>query len=259
MRVRSFEFNDTPGCPAFIRDSIVETLGLGLRWGRIYEGVGPVFAEFCERARVDTMLDLCSGSGEPASIFLGALERAGASPPRFVLSDLFPNVASMERVAARHPGRVDVVRQPVDATSVPAEVDQGARTVISAFHHFAPDLARGILADCVAKRRAVFIVEALAGDLRSLLSIIPVMVPAVLANPVHAGRDNALKALFTWALPVIPVLGFWDAVISDVRIYRERELRALVEPLGGDYSWEYREVPFFPGGRASCFYGVPPG
>jgi hypothetical protein len=257
-RVQAFEFNELAGCPAFVRDSIVEALGAGLRWGGMYDAVGPIFAEFLSRSGADAVLDVCSGSGEPASILLDALARAGAPGPRFALSDLFPNVPALEVVAARHPGRVEVVRAPVDATAVPTEVDRGARTIISAFHHFPPDLARRILADCVAKRRAVFIVEALRRDLRSLLSILPAMTVAALVNPLRTRSDRAKKALATWVVPVVPAAGLWDAVVSDLRSYREDELRALVEPLGGGYAWECREAGYFPGGRALCFYGVPP-
>lgn len=257
-RVHAFEFNERPECPAFVRDSIVEALGAGLRWGRMYDAVGPIFAEFLERSGCDAVLDVCSGSGEPASILLDALDRAGARAPRFALSDLFPNVPTMEAVAARHPGRVEVVREPVDATAVPAAIDRGARTIISAFHHFPPDLAAAILADCVAKRRAVFVVEALRRDLRSLLSILPAMTVAALVNPLRARRDRVKKALATWVVPIVPAAGLWDAVVSDLRSYREDELRALVAPLGGGYLWEGREARYRPGGRALCFFGLPP-
>lgn len=257
MRIHAFEFNERPECPAFVRDAITETLGTGLRWGRIYDGAGPIFAEFCERARCDTVLDLCSGSGEPVSILLEALARRGVPAPRFVLSDLLPNVAAMERVAALHPGRIDVVTRPVDATDVPDDVDRGAPSMISALHHFPPALARRLLADCVAKRRAVFLLDAMAGDVRSLLAVLPSMTAAVLATPLLARRDRLLKALATYALPLVPAAGLWDAVVSHLRSYGEADLRAMVAPLGGGYAWEYRELPFFPGGRAMCFYGVP--
>lgn len=257
VRIHAFEFNERAECPAFVRDAIVETLGTGLRWGRVYDGAGPIFAEFCERARCDTVLDLCSGSGEPVAILLEALARRGAPAPRFVLSDLFPNVAAMQRVAEQHPGMIDVVTRPVDATDVPADVDRGARAVISALHHFPPPLAARLLADCVARRRAVFLLDAMAGDVRSLLSILPYMTAALLATPLLARRDRVLKALATYALPVVPLAGLWDAVVSYARSYGEEELRAMVAPLGGGYAWEYRELPFAPCGKAMCFYGVP--
>ena len=40
------EFNERSECPKFIRDSVVETLGLGLRWVKMGNIIGPPFAEF---------------------------------------------------------------------------------------------------------------------------------------------------------------------------------------------------------------------
>jgi hypothetical protein len=51
------------------------------------------------------------------------------------------------------------VATPVDATNVPADLDC-VRTMFNGFHHFAPDAAGAILADAVAKRGAIAIVEA---------------------------------------------------------------------------------------------------
>jgi hypothetical protein len=204
------------------------------------------------------VLDLCTGTGEPVSILLDAITRAGGKPPRFLLSDLFPNETAMKRVEARHPGFVEAVVEPVDATAVPGQVDRAARSVMSAFHHFPPELASRILADSVAKGRAIFIAEGFPRSLLRLAAILPCMALAVLANPFLTGRDRLAKIFFTFVLPVIPLAGAWDAFVSNRRIHSEAELRALVARLGSGYSWSYREVPFFPFGRAVAFSGVPP-
>jgi len=160
-------------------------------------------------------------------------------------------------VALRHPGRVAVVSEPVDATRVPDEVDQQARTVMSAFHHFPAHLASEILGDCVRKRRPIFILEAFPRKISRMLSVLPAMTVAVLANPFLTRRDQVAKIVFTYLLPVIPLAGLWDALVSVFRVHSEAELRAMVAPFGGDYSWEYREIPFFPFGRLAVFFGIP--
>ncbi len=48
--------------------------------------------------------------------------------------------------------------EPVDATAVPAELG-GFRTLLGAFHHFPPDVARSILADAAQKRRGLAVLE----------------------------------------------------------------------------------------------------
>lgn len=256
-RIQAFEFNDLPLAPRWLRESIVEILGLGLRWGGIYVPVAPLFARFVERAGAQTVLDLASGSGEPCAILIDALRRHGIEPPRFVVSDLFPNEAALRSVAERYPGKVDVIATSVDATSVPNEVDQPARTIITAFHHLDGALARSVLGDCVKKKRAIFIVEAFPRSYRRLLAVMPAMILATLANPFLAKRQKLVKLFFTFVVPVIPLCGLWDAFVSVLRIHSEADLRAMVAGMEGGYAWSYEEAPFFPLGRATVFSGVP--
>lgn len=258
-RIQAFEFHERAECPGFIRESIVEALGNGLRWRGVYDLVAPALADFCARARCAEILDLCSGSGEPAAALLEACDRQGLASPRFVLSDLYPNAAALAQVAARHPRRVEWVGAPVDATEVPEEADRAGRTIVNAFHHFPPPIARRILRDAVVKRRAIFIVEAFPGrDLLGLASVYPGLVAGALASPFLARRDRLLKLLATYVAPVVPVLGTWDALVSNLRVHGERELGAMVRGLGGAYAWQYRELPLAPFGRAVVFSGVPP-
>jgi len=255
-RVHAFEFNELPACPRVVRESIVETLGLGYRWARVLDGVGPLFADFYARARCASVLDLCSGSGEPVAAMLEALARRGLPQPRFHLSDLYPDVAAMRRAASRHPGLVEVVAEPVDACAVPDRHDQPARTIINALHHLPPPVAARLVADTVAKRRALFVVEGFPRSLGRMAATLPILLVAGALNPLLAPRDRALKLLCTWLTPVVAVAGLWDAVVSALRMYDEAELRAMAAGAEG-YDWEYREVPFGPGGRAVVFSGVP--
>jgi hypothetical protein len=255
-RVHAFEFNDLSACPSVVRESIVETLGLGFRWGRVLDGVGPLFVDFCARARCASVLDLCSGSGEPVAILLDALARRGLPPPRFLLSDLYPDFAAMRRVAGRYPGIVEVALEPVDACDVPAHHDRPARSIVNALHHLPPPVAARLIADTVAKRRALFVVEGFPRSLRRMAATLPALLVAGAVNPLLAPRDRALKLLCTWATPVVAATGMWDAVVSALRMHSEAELRAMTAGARG-YEWEYHEVPFSPGGRATVFWGVP--
>ncbi len=256
-RIQAFELHDLPACPAVIRESVQEALGNGLRWGRIYDGAAPIFQRFCHRAGCEEVLDLGSGSGEPISVLIEACERQGIEPPRFVLSDLYPHAECMARVVRCHPGRVEAVATPVDATRVPAAVDRGARSIITAFHHFAPAAARAILADCVRSRRAVFILEPFVPGLLRAAKVALFCQLAGWLNPLVAAEHRLLKAVLTYLLPVLPLALAWDGLISVLRAYSEQELRALVEPLGRSFAWEYQTVPLPWGGRLTTFSGVP--
>jgi len=257
-RVQAFEFNERPETPGFVRDAITEVLGMVWRLFRIRDPLGPVFSDFCRRAGCRRVLDLASGSGEPASLLAEGLIRQGDDSVSLVLSDLYPKPGPMERVAARYPGRMEIWRQPVDAADVPDEIPCDGCTIVGAFHHFPPALATRILADCVRKRRPVFIVDVPRGAVPWFLLLFPVPgVPALLLNPLLSREDRLGKAVFTYLVPAIPVLGAWDFLVSASRFYSEGEYRAMAEQAGSGFRWEYREVKSLPGARLAVFSGLP--
>lgn len=264
-RIQLFEFNERSECPAFIREALTETLGQGLKLGGIYKNVAPLFSEFCQTAEADSVLDLCSGSGEPVSIFLSALQaqqRSQNSPqhatlPKFTLSDLLPNRKAMGLVASRHPGLITPVYTAVDATNVPQDMRFPACTIISSFHHFTPKMAYKILQNCVAQDRAVFIVEPFTRNLKRATAPVPALATAAYWHPIKTKEKSLLKGFFTYAIPLIPIIGAWDATISFCRIYSKKMLLDMVAPFRKVFHWRYEEVPYWPFGNALVFYGVP--
>lgn len=255
-RVHAFEFNDLQVCPQFVRDSVVEILGEGLQALDFGSVIGPPFRQFARRANVEAVLDLASGTGVPARLLCDWL---GDEAPRFVLSDLHVNGPALIEQIAAHPERLSAVWEPMDASSVPAAVEHGARTIINAFHHFEPHLAQAILSDAVAQQKAVFIYEGFPRNLLRLLPTMPAMGPCVWLNPTRTRRDRALKAVFTYLLPIIPLVSLWDASVSVLRVYSERELMAFAHRAGGNYEWQYREIDYAMGGKGVVFTGIPMG
>jgi hypothetical protein len=254
-RIHAFEFNDVAACPAFVRDSVVEILGHGLTALDFGGVIAPSFSRFVQQARVSAVLDLASGTGVPARLICDAL---GEAAPSFWLSDIYPNAPALREAVAAHPAKLEACMTPVDATAVPRDVAHDARTIINAFHHFRPALAHAVLADAIAQRKAVFIYEGFPRQLRRLAATMPAMGPCVWLNPFRSRRARLLKGLFTYLLPVIPLVSLWDAVVSVLRIYSEPELRALAEAAGGsDYHWAYQEVPYLNGAQAVVFTGIP--
>jgi hypothetical protein len=254
-RIHAFEFNDVAACPEFVRDSVVEILGHGLTALDFGEVIAPTFSRFVQQAQVSAVLDLASGTGVPARLICDAL---GEAAPRFLLSDLFPNVPALRAAVAAHPTKLEACMTPVDATAVHADVAHDARTIINAFHHLRPSLAHAVLADAIAQRKAVFVYESFPPKLRRLAATLPALAPGVWLNPLRSRRAPALKGLFTYLLPLIPAVSLWDAVVSVLRIYSEPELRAMAQAAGGrDYHWSYQEVPYLRGAQAVVFIGIP--
>jgi hypothetical protein len=257
-RLQLFEFNDLAATPAPLRDTIVETLSRALRWGRMLEGVVPPLREFLAAAGAREILDLCAGAGGPATILAEELARAGGEPPRIVLTDRFPRIEDWRAAQAAFPAVLDHVPEPVDATAIPEAISAGrARTVINAFHHFPPALARAILADAVAHSRGIFVSEAFGRNPLQFLPFGPAGLAALAAAPLLTRRDRLAKALLAWATPIALAAGTWDGLVSTMRIYTEDDLRAMVAPFGGDWRWEFGTYRYPLGGVGQWFYGVP--
>ncbi len=256
-RLHLLELNDHAATPAALRDVIVSTLSRSLRWGRMLRGLVEPFRAFLAAAGTDEVLDLCAGAGGPAAVLADELAAHGAAP-RFLLTDLYPRPEAWAALRAERPGVLDFIEDPVDATAIPAPLAAGrARTIINAFHHFPPPLARAILADAVRGSRGIFIAEGLNRNPLSFLSMGPAALAALYAEPLLASRDRLLKALLVWGSPVALAAGTWDGLVSTLRIYQEAELRDMVAPLGDHFVWTYGTYPSPLGGRGSYFHGVP--
>ncbi len=257
-RAHLFEFNDSSWAPQPLRDTVIEALSRALDWGRMLRGLVAPFEAFVAATAAREILDVCAGAGGPARILVGEITRAGRTPPRFVLTDLQPQIGAWSAAREAFPGVVDFEPEPVDATRIPPHLADGrARTIINAFHHFPPELARRILEDAVAGSSGVFIAEGFERNPLRFASFGPAGLLSLAVNPLMSPRDRLAKALLTWASPIALAVSIWDGLVSTMRVYTEEELREMVAPFGGAFVWTYGTYDYAPGGRGYYFYGVP--
>ena len=257
-RLHLFEFNDSSWAPRPLRDTIVEALSRTLSWGRLLGGLVAPFEEFVERAGVDEVLDVCAGAGGPARILVDEIRRAGRKPPRFLLTDLQPQLEAWQAAQRAFPDEIGFVAAPIDATAIPRDVAGGrARVIINSFHHFPPELAQSILRDAVEGSAGIFIAEPWERNPLRFGTFIPVGVLALAVNPFLSGRDRLVKGLLTFASPAVTAVALWDGLVSTMRVYSRQELEAMVAPLGDRFTWTFGYHRYSPGGRGYYFYGIP--
>jgi hypothetical protein len=146
----------------------------------------------------------------------------------------------------------------VDATNVPAELD-GVRTMFNAFHHFPPAVARAILADAVAKRRALAIFEGANSRAVGVIAM-PLQLPLILLLTPFVRPFRWSRLLFTYIVPLIPLMVLFDGTVSFLRLYLEDDLRELVAGVPGHetFVWDIgsTSVRGFPH-RLTHLIGVP--
>ncbi|MEK6623630.1 MAG: hypothetical protein AABY86_01595, partial [Bdellovibrionota bacterium] len=229
-----------------------------LEWGRMMQNLVPVFERFLHATGAHEVLDLGSGAGGPAKIFAHEIQRAGRTPPCFILTDLHPRIATWESLRSQLPGVVNFEPTSVDATNVPPALSSGrVRTIINAFHHMPPSLATAILEDAVRGGQGIFISEPFERNPLQFFNMAPVGFLALLSTPLLTRTDAIAKALYAWTTPLAMALSTWDGLVSAMRMYSEQDLRAMVAPFGSHWHWEYGRYAYPPFGHGYYFSGIP--
>ncbi|MFZ5481616.1 MAG: class I SAM-dependent methyltransferase [Myxococcota bacterium] len=235
-RLHLIEIEDQAWCPAVLRDAATAWLAWAIRSTRQDRFIAKHFAGVLKSVGADRVVDLCSGGSGPVLSVVEALREEGV-PVQVRLTDKFPNLPAFQAAAKAGNGAVSFEREPVDATNVPPEL-AGMRTIFNAFHHFAPEQARAILADAAARRQPIAVYEVVAREPLALLGMMFVPINVALGVPFLRPFRWDWLAL-TWIVPAVPLLAIWDGVVSCLRVYSVDELRELVRDIPADgYTWE---------------------
>ena len=206
-----FEFGDQQWFPQLLHDAETAYLAAGYRLlPRLVRRWAELLSTVLPAGEPAEILDLCSGAGGPMPLILEELEKRGYQV-QVRLTDLYPNPKTTS-----HPSVVWLA-EPVDATRVSPKL-AGVRTMFSAFHHFRPDAAKAILKDAFDRRRAICIFEAGSGTLLGAVGMFGVPL-AVLAMMPFARPFRWGYFAFTYLIPLMPLIVWWDGMVSMLRIY----------------------------------------
>ncbi|MCG8590884.1 MAG: class I SAM-dependent methyltransferase [Proteobacteria bacterium] len=240
-RVHGFEFEDQAWCPAALRDPATAYLRFVVEKSGQAHYLAEKLAPFVRETGATEWIDLGSGGGGPVVAVARALSELGL-PVRVRLTDLYPHADAFARLAAEAPETVRYEAEPVDAADVPAS-QRGLRTLFNVFHHFRPELARRVLQNAVDARAPVAVFELVERSVPSVLGMFATPLPVALSMPfLRPFRWTQL--LFTYVIPLIPLLVIWDGVVSCLRVYSPAELEELVASLDApDYEFEVGRLP----------------
>ena len=256
-RVQLFEFHDLAWFPAVWRDLLTDFLSFYAGIFKPYACAAPLLADAVNGAEARKIVDLCSGAGRPILSLTPALNRHGLADLEVTLTDKFPNIASWSRVSGETCAAVTFVRSPVDAAEVPPGL-KGFRTLFTSFHHFCPDEARKILANAVANREGIGVFE--YTERNWMIWAVPtLLIPLFVWLCTPFIRPFGWHRLvWTYLIPVVPIVAMWDGFVSNLRSYSVDELGRLVESLEDPrYSWRIGKVRSLGISRVTYAVGVP--
>lgn len=251
-RVHLFEFEDQPWLPSFLRNAMTAYLASAYTIAPIPRLWANEIAKVIQQTGFQQLVDLGSGSSGPTPLVVAELTRLG-HPVTVTLTDFYPRPFEPADGIRYWP-------RPVDARQVPAELT-GLRTMFAAFHHFHEADATRILSDAAAQRRPICIFEGTARTLPAVLTSLVIPLLVLVLTP-RVKNVSWQQLLFTYLLPILPVLIFWDGLVSHLRTYSAAEMLAMAQarPQSG-YQWRSGELALkgFPSGLPFLIgWPVPP-
>jgi len=245
-RVQFIELHEQPWFPSSLRDEITDALQFGLNLSKAYAPIAPLLQGVLDSAGICSVVDLCSGGGGPwleLSRKLQSRELQGDTPglqiSHILLTDKYPNLRALENAGAPSEN-ITYYPSPVDAMEVPSEL-KGFRTMFTSFHHFSPEEARAILQNAVDAGEGIAIFEITQRAPLTIGLMFPwALMPFACTPWIRPFRWSRL--LWTYLIPIIPLVFLFDGLVSCLRTYRPQELREIVDKLtAGEYQWEIGE------------------
>lgn len=255
-RIHALELHELSGCPDLVRRLATDYLHTVGRVFRAFEPVTPLLEGALVASGEHRIVDLCSGGTGPVIELAEWVKARRGLDVSVVLSDLFPNRSAFAEAAARSAVPVVGELEPVDARRVPSRLG-GVRTLFDAFHHFAPDDARGILRDAAEQRAPLLVVEATERSLAAVLGMLLFVPLLVLVLTPFVRPFRVWRLLLTYVIPLALPLIVFDGVVSCLRSYTQQELVELTRGLGGEDYRFYVGTLKSRGGRLTYLLGCP--
>lgn len=235
-RIHSFEFEDLEWFPQTLRNYVTDYLQFSANALDIYKPIIPILQKGITAAGNNTIIDIASGGGG-GYIKLGGHLAEQNPDLKIMLSDFYPNLDAFKATKAKLPDTIDYIATPVNAMSVPSSW-KGLRTQFLSLHHFRPEQARAILQNAVDNKQPIAIFEGQQRNVASIISILFAPLFLFLFTPfIRPFRFTRL--LFTYILPVLPLVVLWDGIISVLRTYTQDELNAMIASLDNTESFEW--------------------
>ncbi|WP_350287872.1 hypothetical protein [uncultured Croceitalea sp.] len=263
-RVELFEFEDFNWLPNVVRRSITNLIIIFHKIMGTKEVLAILLSKIRDSHHFEQIVDLGSGSGGPMPEVVEELNKGIDKPVSLVLSDLHPNQKIVEAVNNhKHPylryhenaiNAVDMVNAP-----------QGLKTMIASFHHMNPSVAKKILQSAEKNNLPILIYEVAKNNIPLLvwLLFLPISLTIlVLMSLVMTFWVRPLtlsQVLFTYIIPIIPMVYAWDGQASLMRTYTFDDIKQLLGDTDSThYTWTIEDATKANGKKLGYYIsGVP--
>ena len=223
-----FEFGDQAWMRGWFREIYNDALNMGEKAGGHYRRMAPHFARWAADAKSETVLDLASGGAGPLVTMLEQAAKEKLHMPRIICSDLYPDTVRLKHLRDRYGvNKLDFINTPVSALDTHPELPT-LRSICTAFHHFPANMATRIVETAVHEGQGLFILEPFKRDTRHFMMVLLTGPWIFMLTPFFSERFSFRKLLFCTLLPIVPVMIWWDGVISVLRIHAPEEVEQMI-------------------------------
>lgn len=220
------EIHETEWCPEFFRDALTDFLSFFIRISAIYR---TAIRRILPR-KPTVFIDLCSGRGQYAECFQIFLRRhAPGIRCSILLTDRFPHRNGFSS------GELEIRYHPEGITAEEAiRKFDGTFLMFSALHHFPPEELKEMLRTAAKEGKTLaFFDYCTPFPLLQYPFLLLMTIPLVWICTPFLRPWSFRRFLWTYPLPVIPLLVLIDGVISRLKAYTREELNALCKEIPG--------------------------
>lgn len=235
-RVHLFEFGDLKWFPQRFKNYLTDFLEFGANFFDIYKGIDTILLKGLMKSETAVILDMGSGGGGGWPKIIERLKKKRATL-KVKLSDFHPNIDAFKKLKAKFPDHIEFETRSVDARNVQADL-KGLRTMFLCFHHMKPDEGTAILQNAINAKQPIAIFEAQDRSIASTIAMLFSPITTLLFTP-FIKPFSIVRIVFTYIIPVLPLVILFDGLVSNLRTYHEDELMALVRKTKNHESFEW--------------------
>ncbi len=239
-RIHLFEFGDQNWFPIALRNYETDFLQFLSNKTKMYQSIVPLLEDLMQETKQDQIIDIASGGGG-GLVWLNQELKNKNPKLNITLTDFYPNIPAFE-YTSRKSSNFKYITDSIDAKNVPKNL-VGIRTQFLSLHHFKERDAKQILQNAVDCNSPIAIFEGQERSFPSLLAMflspLSVIFTTPFIKPFKLGR-----IIFTYFIPIMPFVVWWDGIVSSLRTYSVAEMHSLVEQLKktNDFEWKIGKV-----------------
>lgn len=242
-RIQLFEFEDQAWLPKFIRTAITNLIVVFHKMTGTTEVIATLLQDAGEAHPFPRIVDMGSGSGGAMPEVVRKLNEGSGTKVELILSDLYPHPDIIQAFNSNGDDLITYHKEPLNATRMD-QMPEGIKTMVNSFHHMPPLVAKEILQSAEKNKQPFLVYEMAENNIPIVLwwlllplSLVILVIMCLCMTPfVHPLTWHQL--VFTYLIPVIPLVYAWDGQASLVRTYTFKDIESLIGERSPDYTWK---------------------